>query len=102
MRKNTPVYCRLQLYGNLRELNGNKSNTFCLYERKKYIKVFYNNNFDNVSVTLCCLLFLVHGYTHNAFKAVLIFQRMEEALSLMKLKQTLSCPLTSDPQPSDL
>lgn len=38
MRKNTPVYCRLKLYGNLREFTGNKSNTFCLYERKNTSK----------------------------------------------------------------
>lgn len=35
MRKNTPVYCRLNLYENLRELMRIKSNTFCLYERKE-------------------------------------------------------------------
>lgn len=57
MRKNTPVYCRLNLYENLRELMRIKSNTFCLYERKKKksIKVFYNNNFDKVCVVPCCL-----------------------------------------------
>lgn len=35
---------------------GIKSNTFCLYERKK-IKVFYNNNFDKV----CVVLLFVHN-----------------------------------------
>lgn len=63
MRKNTPVYCRLNLYENLRELMGIKSNTFCLYERKKYIKVFYNNNFDKVCVVLCCLFPLIQTAT---------------------------------------
>lgn len=41
---------------------GIKSNTFCLYERKKYIKVFYNNNFDKVCVVPCCLFGHVHGW----------------------------------------
>lgn len=77
MRKNTPVYCRLKLYGNLREFTGNKSNTFCLYERKKYIKVFYNNNFDKVCVALCCLFTLLHTPLCNSNGAALTAEGSE-------------------------
>ena len=79
-------------------LMGISPNTFCLYERKKYIKVFYNNNFDNVSVTLCCLLLLLHGYTYISFNACTFLSLLGGSPVSHETKtETLSCP-----QPSDL
>lgn len=54
---------------------GIKSNTFCLYERKKYIKVFYNNNFDKVCVVLCCLFTMMQDCSDKVTLGLLFGKR---------------------------
>lgn len=94
MRKNTPVYCRLNLYENLRELMRIKvQHLLSVWKKKKYIKVFYNNNFDKVCVVPCCL-FLSGFFSISCLKPTIlecIATKRDKVVQILSVTSRVLC-----------